>query len=331
MPNKLMNVAEAESEAGSGLIETPGSLQQVLDVATDATADLDRRFRAVHELLSFGLIEKARDVLNSLPPSKRRDANFARVEQIETGERLLKHVIPDIKTEVHGELGRRLSGILVLPSNEPTSFALVCFGGNGERNFTLPHQLINRLGIHIIFVQDSVRCFSMCEIARLGPDFETNLARLKLILHELEATSVFCVGTSAGAFPALKFGLELDALSVLAFSGTPSLNIADDPGATLAKYPQLRAISTKAPHLATSMITEYEMRPKHPSVTMVFGGKNKRDKFFASHMKGMPGVKLVPIEGFAGHGAFTESVTRRIFPELLDRLFGSKPITKDAG
>ncbi len=328
MPSKLINEAEAEAEAGTGLIETPGSLQQVLDVATDAKADLDRRFRAVHELLTFGLIEKARDVLNVLPPSKRRDANFARVEQIETGERLLKHVIPDIKTEVYGELGRRLKGVMVLPSKEPTPFALVCFGGNGERNFTLPHQLLNRLGIHIIFIQDSVRCFSLCEIARLGPDFETNLARIKLILHELEATSVYCIGISAGAFPALKFGLELDAQSVLAFSGTPSLNIADDPGATLAKYPQLRAISTKAPHLATSMVTEYTTRPAHPSVTMVYGGKNKRDAFFASHMKGIPGVKFAPIEGFTGHGAFTESVTRRIFPDLLDRLFGGQTITK---
>jgi len=330
MPNNLMNVVEEEPEAGSGLVETPGSLQQVLDVATDTKADLDRRFRAVHELLSFGLIEKARDVLNSLPPSKRRDSKSAQIEQIETGERLLKHVIPDIKTEVHGDLGRRLSGIMVLPSNEPTQFALVCFGGNGERNFTLPHQLINRLGIHIIFVQDAVRCFSLCEIARLGSNYETNLARLKLILQELEATSVYCLGVSAGAFPALKFGLELEAQSVLAFSGTPSLNIADDPGATLAKYPQLRAITSKAPHLAASMITEYTNSQTHPSVTLVFGGKNKRDKFFAMHMKGMPGVKLVPIEGFTGHGAFTESVTRRLFPELLDMLFGGKPVTKAA-
>jgi hypothetical protein len=325
-----MNVAEADPEAGSGVIDTPGSLHEVLDVATDPKVDLDRRFRAVHELLTFGLIDKARDVLKSLPPSKRRDARFARIEQIETGERLLKHVIPDIKTEVHPDLGRKLNGIMVLPSNEPTQFALIYFGGNGERNFTLPHQLMNRLGIHIIFLKDAVRCFSLCEIARLGPDFDTNLARLKLILQELEANSVFCLGTSAGAFPALKFGLELDALSVLAFSGTPSLNIADDPGATLAKYPQLRAISSKAPHLATSMITEYKNRPVHPSVTLVYGGKNKRDAFFASHMKGMPGVKLAPIEGFSGHGAFTESLSRGIFPDLLDRLFGGKQVTKAA-
>jgi hypothetical protein len=78
------------------------------------------------------------------------------------------------------------------------------------------------------------------------------------------------------------------------------------------------------------MITEYANSPTHPSVTMVFGGKNKRDKFFASHMKGMPGIKLVPIEGFVGHGAFTESVTRRLFPDLLDMLFGGKPVTKAA-
>jgi hypothetical protein len=330
MPNNLTNVAEAEPETGTGVSDTPGSLQQVLDIATDPKAELDRRFRAVHELHTFGLIDKAREVLSSLPPSKRRDAGFARIEQIETGERLLKHVIPDIKTDVHVDLGRKLSGIMVLPSRDPTPFALIYFGGNGERNFTLPHPLMNRLGIHLIFLKDSVRCFSLCEIARLGPGFDANLARLKLILGELEATSVFCLGTSAGAFPALKFGLELDALGVLAFSGTPSLNIEDDAGATLAKYPQLRALSTKAPHLATSMVTEYASRPAYPSVTMVYGGNNKRDAFFASLMEGMPGVKLAPIEGFAGHGAFKESLSKGIFPELLDRLFGGKQITKVA-
>jgi hypothetical protein len=44
----------------------------------------------------------------------------------------------------------------------------------------------------------------------------------------------------------------------------------------------------------------------------------------------MPGVKLAPIEGFAGHGAFKESLSKGIFPELLDRLFGGKQITKVA-
>lgn len=330
MSNMLMSVVEPEPEAGLNIADTPGSLQQVLDIATDRKAEPERRFRAVHGLLTFGYIDKARDVLNSLPPSKRRDTLFARIEQIETGERLLKHVIPEIKTEVHDQLGRKLSGIMVLPSHDPTPFALVFFGGNGDRNFTLPHPLINRLGIHLIFIKDSVRCFSLCEVARLGPGFDANLPRLKLILAELEATSVFCLGTSAGAFPALKFGLELDALGVLTFSGTASLNIDDDPGATLAKYPQLRGIYTKARHLGTSMATEYAKSKVHPSVTFVYGEKNKRDAYFASFMEGIHGVQMYPIEGFPGHGSFAESLSRGVFPDLLDMLFAGQRVTNPA-
>jgi hypothetical protein len=330
MSENLTGVAEAESHAGLDTAPLPGSLQQVLDAATDRKAELERRLRAVHELLTFGYIDKAREVLDSLPPSKRRDGKLALLEQIETGERLLKHVFPEIETEVQEPLGRKLSGIMVLPCPEPTPFALIFFGGNGERNFTLPHQLINRKGIHLIFLKDSVRCFSLCEIARLGPDFDTNLSRLKLILAELEATSVFCLGTSAGAFPALKFGLELDALGVLAFSGTASLQIEDDPGATMAKYPQLRALYKKARHLGTSMVTEYKQRAAYPSVTMVFGELNKRDAFFASYMEGMPGVKLFPVEGFPDHGSFTETLSRGVFPDLLDELFVGKRIMNPA-
>ncbi len=299
----------------------PAYLQKLIDEASDSKGALDRRFRAAHDLLTFGYIDKAKEILNTMPPSARRTARLARIDQIEAGEALLKHVVPEAETEMHEQLGRKLSGIMIIPSQEPTPFALIFFGGNGERNFTLPHQLINRKHMHMIFLKDSQRCFSLAEISRLGPTYETNLPRLKRILEELEATSVYCLGTSAGAFPALKFGLELEAQSVLAFSGTPSLEIADDPGATMAKYPQLLQLYKKARHLGTSMVTEYMNSRSHPSVTFVYGEKNERDAFFASRMAGVKGVDLDPIEGFSGHGAFTESLSRDIFPGLLDQLF----------
>lgn len=330
MPEMLPSVVETVPQTELDMAALPGYLQQVLDVATDTAAPLSRRIKSVHELLTFGYIDKAREVLNTLPPSKRRDFQLARIKQVEAGEALLKRVIPDIKTEHQDQLGRKLSGIMVLPSQEPTPFALIFFGGNGERNFTLPHPLVNRLGIHLIFIKDSARCFSLCEISRLGPGFEANLPRLKSILAELEATSIYCLGTSAGAFPALKFGLELDALGVLAFSGTPTLNIDDDPGATMAKYPQLRQLYKKSRHLGTSMVTEYAARAAHPSVIFVFGDTNKRDAYFASFMNGMAGVKMVPVEDFSKHGSFTETLARGLFPELLDALFSGQRVTKPA-
>ncbi len=330
MSRNATSSATAEPQTGPSLAALPGNLQLFLGDAMDAKATPERRFRALHELLTFGYIDKVKEIANTLPASTRRTARIARLEQVETGERLLQHVIPEIETEIHPQLGRKITGIMVLPSPEPTPFAVVFFGGNGDRNFTLPHQLFNRKHVHLIFLRDGQRCFSMCEIERLGPTYETNLSRLKLILSELEATSVYCLGVSAGAYPAIKFGLDLEAQSVLAFSGTPSLKLEDDPGATMAKYPQLMQIYKKARHLALNMAEEYAKSPTHPSVTMVYGEKNKRDAFFASGMPGVAGVKTVPINGFSGHGTFTESISRDIFSTLLDELFIGERVSEPA-
>ncbi len=326
MSEMLAQDAEFEPEAVANLHAVPGYVKQVLDALDEPNAAIDRKYWAAHELLAFGFVDKATEVLKSLPKSARRTSRLDRVEQIENGEALLKQVIPGVKTEVHDQLGRKLTGIMVLPSVQPTPFALIFFGGNGDRNFTLPHPLINRQHVHLIFIKDVGRCFSMCEIPRLGPSFETNLPLLKSILEELEATSVYCLGVSAGAFAALKFGLELGAQGVLAFSGTPTLNLEDDPGATMAKYPQLVHIYKKARHLATNMAVEYIERKTHPTVTMVYGEKHLRDAFFASHMADVPGVKLAPIEGFARHGSFTESLSKDRVTPLLDELFSAQQV-----
>jgi hypothetical protein len=324
------NVAEAELPVRTSPPPLTPHLQNLLDAATAETAETDVRFKAAHEFLTFGYIDKAREILNTLPASRKRTARTDRISQVEAGEALLQHVIPDIETQVDHQLGRKLTGIMVMPCAERTPFAVIMFGGNGDRNFTLPHQLINRNLIHFIFIRDSTRCFSLCEISRLGPDFDTNLSNLKQILAELEVTSVYCIGLSSGAFPALKFGLELEAISVLNFSGTPNLNIDEEPGATMAKYPQLVQLYKKARHRATSMDTEYAARSSHPSVKFLYGEKNKRDAYLAGLMPNVAGVTLVPLTGFAGHGTFEEAIKRSMLTPLLDELFSSKRVMEPA-
>jgi hypothetical protein len=78
------------------------------------------------------------------------------------------------------------------------------------------------------------------------------------------------------------------------------------------------------------MVVEYMKSKVHPSVTLVYGEKNKRDAFFASLMENLDGVRSVPVEGFPDHGSFTESLARGVFPDLLDELFVGKRITNSA-
>jgi len=90
--------------------------------------------------------------------------------------------------------------------------------------------------------------------------------------------------------------------------------------------PQLVPLHSKAPQLITSMKREYLAADPHPGVILVHGGGHARDRKFAEHMRGVPGVSLVPLAGHNQHASYAEAVSRGMFPELYHRLLGLRPV-----
>ena len=97
------------------------------------------------------------------------------------------------------------------------------FCGHGQR-FSLPLNIIHRwlasLGAHIVYLKDFRKLFYLSGIASLGSDYATSIKGLRKLSADLGASSIHCLGNSAGVFGAMQMGLDLEAQSVLCLAGT---------------------------------------------------------------------------------------------------------------
>lgn len=295
------------------------------------TNPLDReRLSLAFDALRSGLVDKAREVFGSVQPCAARASGLAFLDRVEAGEALLTEATRpagDLVVSPEPPGARRLTGVLIAPlTATKTARALVVFGGNADRAFPIPRPLL-KSHFHLVVIRDPSRCFGMCQIPRLGLDYDTNLALVQRILQQMGASEIYCIGFSSGGFPALRFGLDLQAQGVLAFSSPTSLDIADDPGSDLSKYPQLALLYRKARHRATSMAVAYTRSPRRPRVLLVYGKEHTRDAFCAGLMAHVPGVRLRPLPGFSGHTSFSESLSRGAFSGFLRDLFDMAPMS----
>ncbi len=332
MIDKVHSPVDAEGHAEVGFLP-PDALDPVTSSVPKAArgdpAEADK-LNLGFDAIKWGLVDKARAIFESMKPSAARANGLNFLDRLDIGEALLARVTErNADTAIHEEASgeRRLRGILVAPWAEGSSRALIVFGGNADKIFPIAKPLFKDPS-HLFVIRDPSRCFGMCELPRLGPDYDTNLALLRRMLQELGAHEVYCIGFSSGGFPALKYGLDLQGSGVLAFSCPTSLDIADDPGSDLSKYPQLALLYRKARHRATSMAVEYTASLRRPRVLLVFGKDHPRDTFCANLMAGVPGIRLKALGGFQGHGSFAESVSRGAFTGFLDQLFELKPFVR---
>lgn len=190
--------------------------------------------------------------------------------------------------------------MLVAPARRPgTTRAVLSFAGNA-RTMLLP-ELMDRPDIHLISLRDPDRCFALTGIPDLAPDLDSCLAGLRRILAALGADEVFCFGPSAGGYPALRYGMALGARGVLALSAPTTLNLDNDPGATMARYPQLRRLYSKDRSLGIDLVPVYQALMPRPSVIAIYSPLHKRDAWLSERLRGVAGVELIAIPDVAGH------------------------------
>jgi hypothetical protein len=326
MPQQSTKTAPAPAPATPVKRETPGARERrvCLERSFDESLPDDQKRIIVRDLGSYGQIDQAKKVLAQIADSPATKVLAGVINRIEAGETVLKMSLPHTVTRVDPVMGRQLEGIMILPTAKPNADALLVFCGNAERDFILPTAMLALRDHHVIFLRDTTRCFSLCELPRVGPDFHTNIARIKHILITLKAKNVFCAGESAGGFAALKFALELEANGVLG-CGVPITINMEELNATFEMFPMLEPLYNKDPSMATNMAQEYAARKKYPRMLLVYGEKHRRDASFAQMAALLPGVKLMPIPDVVAHTAFQSAALTPLLPTLLQQLFALEP------
>ncbi len=288
-------------------------------------ADLtpEEREEAILRVLSYGFLELARSVVAGHGGREVFPRAAAFIDRVDAGERVLAAA----GLEPHGGDPREpLAGVLVAPCLSGSDRVIVVFAGLAGEKFALRDDLLDAPDVHLVYLRDYGPKFLLCDIPRLGGSYEACRDALADIVHELGASRVFCLGFSAGGYASLKFGFDLRAEGVLNFSGPTTLSLADVPGATLQKFPQIRHLSLNAPHLLADMASVYRVSPARPRVRLVFGDAHKRDRMLASRMDGIDGVELMPLEAFDGHRTFPEAIRRGVFSSHLSDLLSFRSL-----
>jgi len=218
------------------------------------------------------------------------------------GRRHLERLLPAMAERAKmptedGNDGR--AAILVAPCDGARS-VLITFGGNAGY-LVLPAAVQQLPKTHIIAIRDPKRCFSLRGVAGLGATYQACCDNLRLLLASLGGTDVHCLGVSAGGYAALRFGLDLGAHGVLGMSAPTTLDLADEPGATLKRYPYLTALYRALPDMKLDMAQVYAATSPRPRVLLLYAPSHERDAWLANRMDGIPGVELEEINEKAGH------------------------------
>lgn len=286
------------------------------------------RLAAIRELVNCGRIRRAAQLLNRLQSAPARDAVIALCDRITAGDAHYQQITGQAFTRPNDDESapgaKRCAILLPTPGARRIIFV---FGGNAGWFHVAP-VYADRKDCHVIFLHDPSRCFHLCSLSGIGENYQQNLATFCQVADGLGAKEIYCIGYSAGGYPALRYGLDMGARSVLSLAGPTTLDISADPGATLKDYPQLRALYKQARNLGVDLVPLYRAAANPPKVLLVYGDSHKRDALLANRMASLPTVTLEPLPGYDSHGVGRHLTRTGALQPYVDRVI--PPLPSDA-
>ena len=250
--------------------------------------------------------------------------------RIQEGNALLSELFPELvaETTLPTDLDYNRSCLLVAPWPGATK-VLITFGGN-TGYLMLPPQIVTLQDTHLIAIRDPQRCFAMCGVPGLGETYAECVGNLRRLIAAIGGPDVYVTGVSAGGYPALRFGLDIGAQGVLGFSAPTTLDLADDPGADLSRYPQLTALYRQQPDIPLDLARLYAATSPRPRAMLLFSMSNDRDTWLADRMRPIEGIEADPVANEAGHRVFVWLNAANAIPQYFDRLFALRRLEAPA-
>src|SRR5205085_8981054 len=112
----------------------------------------------------------------------------------------------------------------------------------------------------ILYLRDFLSLCYQGGVPGLGDSYAATLAQLKHIVHESSVEKLYVLGSSAGGYAALRYGLDLSADAILALS--PITELCSD-GLT-ARRLKARQLTPEE----MDVLAHYERAHRRPSVTI---------------------------------------------------------------
>jgi len=205
------------------------------------------------------------------------------------------------------------------------------FCGHGQR-FSLPLNIIHRwlasLGAHIVYLRDFRKLFYLSGIASLGSDYATSIKGLRKLSADLGASSIHCLGNSAGVFGAMQMGLDLEAQSVLCLAGTTGFTSRKRGSAFRRVAEDLPRWSGVDP-VMLDLRYRYESSASYPRVRHVYGAAHDVDREEAERLAGLEGIELVALPDWTEHLVIDALIESEEFVPALRWMFGAEAVSKN--
>jgi tetratricopeptide (TPR) repeat protein len=157
------------------------------------------------------------------------------------------------------------------------------------------------LGITAIYLKDFQRLFYLRGIASLGQRYDGTIRALREICRRLGLQRLFTLGTSAGGFAAVRYGVELGADRMLSFCGETHGAVGGtaklEPGVALIK----RRLAACVPQEELDLREFLLSRRYSGKIEWFYSAGAARDTDQALHLSGIGGLTLQGVTGCDDH------------------------------
>lgn len=186
------------------------------------------------------------------------------------------------------------------------------FGGTAEdMGF-----LVRTVRINALFVSDPQRLLMLGGFSSIG-DYWQTIGWLKDLKQAWSIEHIYCLGLSGGGYPAIRYGLDLDATRVLTFAApteiSPTITQTDTRATAIA-----HRILTRRPHMCVNLRDELAKRGKNaPEIINYYGADMPEDSYHGRNIEGLPTVSSRAVTNFGSHGVIRWLKQSGIFREIL--------------
>jgi len=179
------------------------------------------------------------------------------------------------------------------------------------------------LNVTAIYLKDFNRLRFLRGIQSLSNDYAGTLAALRDLLNRYAVKRLCTIGNCDGGFAAVRYGVELCAERIVAFSA-PTYSPQD----ALTKIEQARnfmrnRLAAKVPGDMIDLKPFLESRRYRAQIALFYEEEDDRDRPQALHLKGLPGIRLHPQPGLSNHHLLRRlALSRQNFRSMLAELLG---------
>lgn len=259
--------------------------------------------RALREEAPLGLHKAARRVMELYAPPEHLVKQPAPVDggAVDWAYDWDAPLDSELKRSLVKDIGHE--DVVVGMADNPKAIVMV-FTGLADQAM-VPIEMLDRyfaaLNVSAIYLRDPDRLLFNKGIASLAEGFEGTVDHLRTFIAESGAARLVTIGTSAGGYAAMRYGLSLGAEKIVCFSAPTNLKpdfLADDGrGRIVARRLQ------SLPPQALDVRPMIQAQRGKADIHLVFGEKMSADSRHAHYLEGVAGVTLHPLAGVDSHGS----------------------------